>query len=284
MIAPATLVILLVVVAPLARALWMSLFDIVLIRPGAEPFVGLQNYTRQLTSPDFWGPVGRTVVFTVASAGVSLGLGLGLGVLMNRPLRLRWLLRSLVILPWALPGVVNAFMWQWIDHAQYGALNALLTQAGLLDSYKNWLGDPSTALWMVVVADVWKNTPLVGLLVLAALQTMPEELVDAAKVDGAGVTQVFRYVTMPLIMPMLLVALVLRTIDCIKLFNTIFVMTAGGPANATETVSVYAYKTAFQSFDFGAGTALGWLIALLTMCFVVIYLRLLRRSSRGGDL
>jgi multiple sugar transport system permease protein/N,N'-diacetylchitobiose transport system permease protein len=280
MIAPATLVILAITVVPLLRAMWMSLFHIVLIRPGVEPFVGLGNYIAELTSPIFWGAMGRTFVLTVSSAGVSLALGLGLGVLMNQPLRGRWLLRSVIILPWALPGVVNAFMWQWIDHAQYGALNALLTQVHLLDTYQNWLGDPGTALWMIVIADIWKNTPLVALLVLAALQTVPKELADAAEVDGADALQVFRRVTLPLIMPMLLVALVLRTIDSIKLFNTIYVMTGGGPANATQTISLYAYKTAFQVFDFGKGATLGWLIAFVTVGFVIVYLLLIRGSAR----
>jgi ABC-type sugar transport system permease subunit len=280
MIAPATLVILGVVILPLVRSLWISLFDVVLIRPGVEPFVGVGNYVRQLTNPDFWGAVWRTFIFTAAASGVSLGLGLGLGVLMSQPLRLRWVLRGLVILPWALPGVVNAYMWQWIDHAQWGALNALLTQTNLTDSYTNWLGDPATAMTMVAVADIWKNTPLVAILVLAALQTVPQETIDAARVDGADAIQLFRRVTLPLIAPVLLVALVLRTMDNVKLFNTIWIMTRGGPANATETLSVYTYKTAFQTYNFGAGATLGLLMTALTMGFVIVYLRLVRGSSR----
>ena len=283
MIAPATLVILGVVLLPLARSLWISLFNIVLIRPGIEPFVGLGNYVHQLTDEDFWGAVLTTLVFTIMATGLSIVIGLGLGVLMNQPLRLRWVLRSVVILPWALPGVVNAYLWQWIDHAQWGALNAVLTQIGVLGRYQNWLGDTSTALAMVAVADIWKNTPLVAILVLAALQTVPQETIDAARVDGANAIQLFRRVTLPLIAPMLLVALVLRTMDNVKLFNTIWIMTRGGPANATETLSVYAYKTAFQSYDFGAGATLGLLMTVLTMGFVVVYLQLIRSSSRSSS-
>lgn len=279
MIAPAAVVVTIVMVVPLLRALWMSLFRIVLTRPGDEPFVGLQNYLDQLTKGGFWEAAGRSLEFTLASTGIELVLGLALALLMNKPLRYRWVLRSLVILPWALPGVSNALMWRWVDHAQYGALNALLTQTHLADSYINWLGDPSIAMPMVVLADVYKNTPLVALLLLAALQVVPRETVEAARVDGAGPVATFRFVTLPLIMPIILVALVLRTMDAFKVFDTVWIMTRGGPANATQTIGIYAYQTAYESFNFGGGAALGYLIALLIVGLAAIYLRLLRRSN-----
>lgn len=279
MIAPAALVIFFVAAVPLARALWISLFNIVLIHPDYAPFVGLQNYATQLTSPDFWAAAWRSLVFTVASTSIELVLGLGLALLMNQPLRLRWVLRGLVILPWALPGVSNALMWRWIDQAQYGALNALLTQTGLASSYINWLGDPHLAMFMVVVADVYKNTPLVALLLLAALQTVPKEPIEAARVDGAGSFQCFRHITLVWIRPVILVALVLRTMDAFKVFDTIWIMTRGGPANSTQTINIYAYQTAYQSYNFGAGAALGYLIALLIIGLAAVYIRLLRGSS-----
>ena len=279
MIAPAALVILVVAVIPLARALWMSLFSIILIHPDAQPFVGLDNYVTQLTSPDFWAAAERSLFFTIVSTGIELLLGLGLALLMDQPLRLRWILRGLVILPWALPGVSNALMWRWIDQAQYGALNALLTQVGLTSSYINWLGDPHLAMFMVIVADVYKNTPLVALLLLAALQTVPREPVEAALVDGAGRIQTFRYIVLPWITPVILVALVLRTMDAFKIFDTIWIMTKGGPANATQTIGIYAYQTAFQSFNFGGGAALGYLIALLIIGLAAVYIRVLRQGQ-----
>lgn len=281
MIAPAAFVILFVALIPLARALWMSVFNIVLIRPDAQPFVGLDNYLSQLSSPDFWAAAERSLVFTVFSTGLELLLGLGLALLMDQPLRFRWILRGLVILPWALPGVSNALMWRWIDHAQYGALNALITQVGLGDSYINWLGDPHTAMPMVIVADVYKNTPLVALLLLAALQTVPREAVEAARVDGATRLQSFRYIVLPWITPVIVVALVLRTMDAFKIFDTIWIMTKGGPANATQTIGIYAYQTAFQSFNFGSAAALGYLIALLIIGLAVVYMRILRQEARG---
>jgi ABC-type sugar transport system permease subunit len=279
-IAPAGLVILLVVVVPLGRALWMSLFDIRLTRPGHEPFVGLRNYIEQLTSGDFWASTGRALYFTVVSTALELGFGMGLALLMDQPLRFRWLLRTLIILPWALPTIVNALMWRWIDNAEYGALNAVLTQTGILHGYQPWLSNSDLAMWMVIVADVWKLTPLVAILLLAGLQSIDRELVEVARVDGAGPLQVFRHILLPLVTPVILILLVLRTMEAFKVFDLIWIMTHGGPANSTQTIAIYAYQVAYQGFDFGRGAALGYLIALVIMVLAFIYLRLLGRTGQ----
>ena len=279
-VAPAALVVLLIVIVPLGRALWMSLFHIVLTRPGVEPFVGLDNYIEQLTSSDFWAATGRALFFTFASTAIELSLGLGLALLMDQPLRFRWLLRSIIILPWALPTIVNALMWRWIDNAEYGSLNALLTQTGIIHEYQPWLSNSDTAMWMVILADVWKLTPLCAILLLAALQSVDREVVEVAQVDGAGPVQLFRRIILPLITPVVLIVLVLRTMEAFKVFDIIWIMTRGGPANSTQTVAIYAYQTAYQGFDFGRGAALGYLIALVIMVLAAIYLRLLGRTGR----
>ena len=279
-VAPAALVIILVVLIPLGRALWMSLFDIRLIRPGVEPFVGLGNYLEQLTSGDFWAATWRALYFTIVTTALELGFGMGLALLMDQPLRWRWLLRTLVILPWALPTIVNALMWRWIDNAEYGALNALLTQTGLLHSYEPFLSDSDLAMWMVIVADVWKLTPLVAILLLAGLQSIDREVVEVARVDGAGPWQVFRHILLPLLTPVILILLVLRTMEAFKVFDLIWIMTHGGPANSTQTIAIYAYQTAYQGFDFGRGAALGYLIALVIMVLAAVYLRLLGRTGQ----
>jgi multiple sugar transport system permease protein/N,N'-diacetylchitobiose transport system permease protein len=258
----------------------MSLFNIQLTRPGVEPFVGLANYTEQLTSPRFWGATFRALWFTVISTGLELGLGLGLALLMDQPLRFRWLLRSIIILPWALPTIVNALMWRWIDNANYGALNAALTQVGLLSDYRPWLSDSDLAMWMVILADVWKLTPLVAILLLAGLQSIDREIVEVARVDGAGPWQLFRQILLPLVTPVILIVLVLRTMEAFKVFDLIWIMTHGGPANSTQTIAIYAYQTAYQGFDFGRGAALGYLIALAIMVLAAIYLRLLGRTGQ----
>ena len=279
-VAPAALVIILIVLIPLGRALWMSVFDIRLTRPGVEPFVGLGNYIEQLTSGDFWAATGRALYFTVVSTALELGFGMGLALLMDQPLRWRWLLRTLVILPWALPTIVNALMWRWIDNAEYGALNALLTQTGVLHDYQPWLSDSDLAMWMVIIADVWKLTPLVAILLLAGLQSIDREVVEVARVDGAGPWQVFRHILLPLVTPVILILLVLRTMEAFKVFDLIWIMTHGGPANSTQTIAIYAYQTAYQGFDFGRGAALGYLIALVIMVLAAIYLRLLGRTGQ----
>ena len=279
-VAPAALVIILVVLIPLGRALWMSLFDIRLIRPGVEPFVGLGNYAEQLTSGDFWAATWRALYFTIVTTALELGFGMGLALLMDQPLRWRWLLRTLVILPWALPTIVNALMWRWIDNAEYGALNALLTQTGVLHAYQPWLSDSDLAMWMVIVADVWKLTPLVAILLLAGLQSIDREVVEVARVDGAGPWQVFRHILLPLVTPVILILLVLRTMEAFKVFDLIWIMTHGGPANSTQTIAIYAYQTAYQGFDFGRGAALGYLIALVIMVLAAVYLRLLGRTGQ----
>ena len=172
-------------------------------------------------------------------------------------------------------------MWRWIDNAEYGSLNALLTQTGLIGSYQQWLSNPSTAMWMVIVADVWKMTPLVAILVLAALQGINREQIEAARVDGAGVVSTFRYVVLPLLTPTLLIVIVLRTMEAFKVFDIIWIMTNGGPANETQSIAIYAYQTAYRSYDFGRGSALGYLIALAIMLLAALYLRLLGRVGRS---
>ena len=257
----------------------MSLFNIQLTSPGVEPFVGLNNYITQLTSGAFWDSVFKALFFTIVTTVLELSLGLGLAMLMDQPMRLRWLLRSLVILPWAVPTIVNAMMWRWIDNGTYGSLNALLSQLGFIHDYIPWLSQDSTAMWMVVIADVWKMTPFCAILLLAGLQGIDRDLFEAAKVDGAGAWDIFRRIMLPLMTPIILIVLVLRTMEAFKVFDIIWIMTGGGPASATQTVAIYAYRTAYQGYDFGQGAALGYLIAIAIMLLAAVYLRLLRRTG-----
>jgi multiple sugar transport system permease protein len=198
--------------------------------------------------------------------------------LLNVQFKGRWVLRSLVVLPWALPTIVNATMWRWIFNPSYGALNALLTQLHLTSHYRSWLGSPFLALNMVVVADVWKNTPLAAFLFLAGLQTIPQDLYEAARVDGAGAFRSFFRITLPLLLPTILIILVVRTIEAFKVFDIIYVMTGGGPANGTQTIAFYAYLQAFSNQLFGYGASLAYVIALFVLAFALVYVRLLRQE------
>jgi multiple sugar transport system permease protein/N,N'-diacetylchitobiose transport system permease protein len=277
---PAALVVFGVVLYPAGRALVISFYAVDSPFPGAYPFRGLANYADILRSGRTWVAVEHTAYFTVASTLAELVLGIGLAQLLAAPLRFRWLFRSVVILPWALPTIVNGAMWKWILNAQFGVLNSVLYQLGLQDQYRSWLGtEPFLALNMVVVADVWKNTSLVAFFLLAGLQTIPRELYEAARVDGAGPIRAFFRITLPLLVPTIAIVLVLRTIDAFRVFDIIYVMTGGGPANGTQTITFLTYLQAFSAQQFSVGAALAYLTVVAVLALAMVYLRLLRQNE-----
>ncbi|QWZ10127.1 sugar ABC transporter permease [Nocardioides panacis] len=279
MLMPAALAVFGIIIYPVLRTLIISFFQVDSALATETPFVGLHNYTAVLTDPGFWATVARTLYFTIVSTGLELLLGLGLAALLNVDLRGRWLFRAIVVIPWAVPTIVNAAMWKGIFNAQYGALNGVLTQLGLLDEYKAWLGDPILALNAVVVADVWKTTPLVAFFLLAGLSSIPKDLYEAAKLDRASTWRTFRSITLPLLVPSIAIVLILRTVEAFKVFDLIYGMTRGGPANGTQTIAYYAYTTAFSDQEYGIGSAISYLIVLVILALSTIYLRLLRRSE-----
>jgi ABC-type sugar transport system permease subunit len=276
---PAAVAVFGVIIYPVIRTLIISFFDVNSALATVTPFVGLRNYTQTLTNPAFWSPIGRTLYFTIVSTALELGFGLVVAGLLNAKLKARWLFRAIVVIPWAIPTIVNAAMWKGIFSAQYGALNALLTQLGIIHEYQAWLGDPMTALNMVILADVWKTTPLVAFFLLAGLNSIPAELYDAAKIDRAGWPRIFRSIVLPMLVPSISIVLVLRTIEAFKVFDIIYAMTRGGPVNGTQTIAYYAYVTAFSDQNFGLGSALSFIIVLVILVLTTVYLRLLRRSE-----
>lgn len=284
LLAPAGLVVFGLVAWPIVRTGWLSFHRVISPLPTApSEVVGLRNFANALTDPALVSAAGRTLYFTLVSTAAELVFGIALGVLMAQRLRFRWLLRAAVLLPWALPTVVNAAMWRYLLNADYGPVNALLTQVGLIDGYRSWLGTPLSALHMIIIADVWKNTPIVAFFVLAGLTVIPRDLIEAAEVDGAGAIRRFSAITLPLLRPVIAVVLVLRTIEAFKVFDIVFVMTRGGPANGTQTVALYAYITAFSNQRFGYGSAVALLIVLVVLVLAMIYIRLLTSSSGPED-
>lgn len=276
---PAAVAVFGVVIYPIGRTLLVSLFKVDSALATTTPFVGLGNYTQVLVNQAFWASVGRTLYFTLVSTAIELVVGLAVAGLLNARLRARWVLRTIVVIPWALPTIVNAAMWRGIYNAQYGALNALLTQLHVIPGYRAWLGDPTTALNLVIVADAWKTIPLVAFFLLAGLTSIPHELYEAAMLDRASWPRIFRSIVLPMLVPSISIVLVLRTIEAFKVFDIIYAMTRGGPAGGTTTVSFYAYITAFSDQNFGVGSALSVLILLVILVLTTIYLRLLRRSD-----
>ncbi len=265
---------------PLIKTIYYSLTGAKLIAPDVTSiFVGFDNYVRALSSSKFLEAIWHTTYFAVISVGAEMVLGVLVALLLNEAFAGRTLLRAMLILPLALPTVVNAMMWRLIYNPDFGALNALLVQIGMLDAYRSWLGDPATALDMVILADVWKNFPLVALIALAALQTVPKDLYEAATLDGAGVWSRFWRITLPAILGPLSVALVLRTIEAFKVFDIVYVMTRGGPASSTKTVSFYVYQEAFAYMRVGSGASYALIVVLISACLIAGYMYLIRKQG-----
>ena len=279
---PAALVVFGVVLYPVIRTFVVSLFAVDSPLAGSYPFVGLDNYTRVFQDSAFYGVLGHTLYFTLLSTGLELALGIAVALLLHAPLKARWLWRSIVVLPWALPTIVNGALWRWIYNGQYGALNGLLSSLGISDGHHQWLGSPFLALNMVILADVWKNTSIVVFFILAGLSTISEDVYEAARVDGATRWRAFWRITMPLLAPSIAVVLILRTIEAFKVFDIIYVMTGGGPASGTQTVAFYTYLQAFSNQLFGYGAALAYLIVLAVFAMAMIYLRILRQGQMAG--
>ena len=281
LLAPSIIVVFGIVIYPIGRTIYTSLFAVDTPFPGSFPWVGLRNYTFALSQADFWSAVQRTAYFTIVSTGFELVFGIAIALLLNEQLRARWLFRTIVVLPWALPTIVNGAMWRYFFNAQYGVVNAALTQLGLQSSYHAWLSSPFGALNIVILADVWKNTSLVAFFILAGLATIPKDLYEAARVDGYGRWGAFVHITLPLLTPVIVVVLVLRTIEAFKVFDIIYVMTGGGPANGTQSIAFYTYQRAFSDEFFGYGSALAYLIVLFILVFAIIYIRLIRSDAYG---
>ncbi|MDR7223370.1 multiple sugar transport system permease protein [Aminobacter aminovorans] len=263
---------------PLVDTVRLSFTDAKLV--GTEgSFVGLDNYAKMLSGSNFQRTLVTTTWFAVVSVAAEMVLGVLAALLLNQQFYGRTVLRALMILPWALPTVVNATLWRLIYNPEYGALNAALTQVGLLDAYRSWLGEPNTALAALIVADCWKNFPLVALIALAALQAVPRDITAASMVDGAGPIARFRFVILPYLVGPLLVALVLRTIEAFKVFDIIWVMTRGGPANSTRTLSILVYQEAFSFQRAGSGASLALIVTLLVTVLAVAYAALVRKAA-----
>jgi multiple sugar transport system permease protein/N,N'-diacetylchitobiose transport system permease protein len=268
-----------IVVYPILKTLYTSLYAVNSPLPGHYAFVGLRNYTFALRQAEFWSAIERTAYFTFLSTALELVFGMLIALLLNAPLRARWLFRTIVVLPWALPTIVNGAMWRYMFNAQYGVVNAALTQLHIIGSYEAWFSKPFLALNLVVLADVWKNTSLVAFFLLAGLTTIPRELYEAARVDGYGPVGAFLHITLPLLRPVIVIVLVLRTIEAFKVFDIIYVMTGGGPANGTQSIAFYTYQRAFSDEFFGYGSALAYLIVIFIMALAVLYIRLLRTET-----
>jgi multiple sugar transport system permease protein len=275
---PALLLLILVFAYPIGRALWLSLFTRNLGTKLQPVFSGLDNYARMMGDGRFWQSYWTTTVFTLTSVCLELLLGLGIALVLNRSFRGRNLVRTIAILPWALPTALIGLAWTWIFNDQFGVVNDILIRLGVIKTGINWLGEPTLAMVSVIFADVWKTTPFISILLLAGLQSISADLYEAHAIDGATPWQSFRQITLPLLLPQILIALLFRFAQAFGIFDLITVMTGGGPGGATEVVSLYIYATMMRYLDFGYGAALVVVTFLLLVTVVAIVAFLLNKS------
>ncbi|EAW39048.1 carbohydrate ABC transporter permease [Lyngbya sp. PCC 8106] len=278
LILPALLVLALVFIYPIARAFWLSFFSENLGTQLEPIFSGFYNYYRLLGDGRFWQSLWNTSVFTVISITIELVLGMGIALVLNQSFRGRGFVRTSALIPWALPTAVMGLAWAWIFNGQYGVVNDLLQRLGLMETSITWLGDPTRAMFALIVAEVWKTTPFISILLLAGLQSISVDLYEAHSIDGATPIQSFRQITLPLLMPQIIIALLFRFAQAFGVFDLIQVMTGGGPGGSTETVSIYIYATVRRYLDFGYGAALVVVTFLLLVTAVVIAAFLLSKS------
>lgn len=272
-ILPAMVLLVCVTIYPIFYVVYLSLHRKLLIF-GISKFVGFDNYVFLLKDDRFWNALRNTVYFTFMSVSLELLLGLLIALFLHRQFRLKGLVRAVVLIPWAIPTVVSAKMWELMYNTDFGILNYIL------GVNINWLGSPFWAIHAAIFVDVWKTTPFVVILLTAGLQVIPRELYHAAKIDGAGSWEIFKKITLPLLKPIILVVLIFRTLDAFRIFDAIYVLTGGGPANTTETLSIYAYKVLFQTLQFGYGSTLSVIVFMCIGFISVFYIKLLSRGIR----
>jgi multiple sugar transport system permease protein len=276
MVAPSMVLIAIVAVWPIIYAIWLSLHEYSVRVAGLSRWagpLGLRNYSNALSNPDWWAALEHTLIFTVVSVFFELLIGLGMALCMHEAFKGQGLLRTVVLVPWAVLTVVTAVMWRTMFVSPYGFINTILGTKTV------WLGSEPQALIVIIVADVWKTAPFMALLILAGLQVIPGEIYEAAKVDGATTWQRFSKITLPLLMPAILVALIFRTLDALRIFDLPFVLTKG--AHGTNTLSLEAYQTFTANNIIGKGAALAVVTFIIVMAVSFVYIRFVGGNIRG---
>jgi trehalose/maltose transport system permease protein len=273
MVSPSMLLIALVAAYPILYAIWLSLHEYSVRVAGLSRFAGLDNYSTALQNSDFWKALTTTLIFTVASVFLELVIGLAMAMAMHAAFKGQGLLRTVVLVPWAILTVVTATMWRTIFESPQGFVNQILGTDTV------WLGEEPQALIVIIIADVWKTAPFMALLILAGLQVIPDDIYEAAKVDGATAWQRFRKITIPLLMPAILVALIFRTLDALRIFDLPYVLTKG--AHGTTTLSLIAQQTFAENRIYGLGAAYSVLTFIVVMIVSFTYIRTVGGNIRG---
>jgi multiple sugar transport system permease protein len=282
LMAPLLLIVVVFSVCPVVYSVSLSLHRIILSLPGlGEPFVGVANYVQMAKDPVARSSLITTLVFVCISTILEITVGLFIALTMNESFRARGTVRAIILIPWAIPPVIASLMWRFAFNDQYGVVNYLVygSQVGL---YKAWLADPYWAFAAIVLGDVWKTSSFAALIILVGLQTIPDELYEAARIDGANTVQRFFGITLPLLKPAILMALLFRTMDAFRVFDLVFVMTQGGPGDATNVLQFYGYKKMFAEGMIGYGSAISVTVFLLVLAVSIIYVRFIGTALLRG--
>jgi ABC-type sugar transport system permease subunit len=280
LVAPVLLLLLAVTAYPLAYNVWNSFHSVNLSEAGsAQSFVGIDNYTKMFGSSVWLSSLERTLAFTAVSIAIETVIALALALMLHRNFRGRGLLRAAILIPWAVPTVVSATLWKTMFDPRTGFVDYLLGNAGLPGAHTTWLAGIWTSWVAIFIADAWKNVPFMAIILLAGLQVIPDEVYEAARIDGAGAWQAFRRMTLPLLKPALAVALIFRTLQAFLIFDVIYIMTGGGPGVSTETLSFLNWQTFLVGTDFGYGGAISVMLVVIALAISAVYVRVLRPET-----
>jgi ABC-type sugar transport system permease subunit len=278
-VAPLVILLAAVTAYPLVYNLWNSFHHVNLSIAGPRSFAGVSNYTKMFGSSEWVASLERTAAFTAISVFLETIFALGLALMLHRRFPGRGLLRAAILIPWAVPTVVSATLWKTMFDPRSGFVDYLLGKLGLPGAHTTWLAGTWTSWTAVFVADAWKNVPFIAIILLAGLQVIPEEIYEAARIDGASAWQSFRKMTLPLLRPALAVALIFRTLQAFLVFDVIYIMTGGGPGTSTETLSYLNWQTFLVNTDFGYGGAMSVMLVVMALIIAAIYVRLLRPAT-----
>jgi len=276
LILPAILLLSGIILYPLIRISWMSFFDIEPMYHPQPIFSGIKNYLKILNDSDLINTFLQTMYWTFGSIIIQFVLGFITALILNETFRGRGLARSLLLIPWAMPSVVGALAWKWIYHGQYGLLNHMLKSLHLINHDVNWLGNPLTAMVSVIITNSWRGFPFIMIMILAGLQNIPREIYDASAVDGVSFWQQLRYITLPLLKPVIFVVILLAGIWTFNNFTYIYILTGGGPAGRTDILVTFVYKQGFEYFHFGYAAALSVMLFVIILVLSLAYIRLMR--------
>ncbi len=277
LLAPAAILLTLIIVYPVGRLVYTSFFSLSLTSGLPAEFIGFENYVAMFDDPVFWETTWNTVLITLITVPGALFVGLGLALLANLPFTMQWPMRLSLLIPWALPLSFAGLIFAWFFHYEYGVVNDVLNRLGFEGVI--WFNSPNWAFAAICLTIIWKTSSFMALMILAGLQTIPKSLYEAADVDGAGKVRQFFEITLPLLKPSIVVALIFRTITALQTFDIPFMMTGGGPGTSTTTLAMYIHQNTVSFLDLGYGSALAVMMFALSMCVTAVYLRIIRAKE-----